>query len=298
VSANVDLLDRHRPLGGAEETGAHYVVLDVFTEQPLSGNPLAVFTDARELPERSMQPLAREMNLSESVFVLPGEHDGEIRARIFTPAAEMPFAGHPVLGTAVLAGIALERDAVTIQTLAGAISVELTQRSARGGFGRMAQPIPTWQAFGRSEALLRALGMTRSRLPVEEYVNGPRFALVVAEDERELTALDPDLRALAGLGALGVSCVAGSGERWRTRMFAPALGVPEDPATGSAAGPIAVHLARHGEVGFGVEIEIAQGAEVGRPSRLLARAAGSAERVERVEVAGHAVVVAEGAMVL
>ncbi len=116
--------------------------------------------------------------------------------------------------------------------------------------------------------------------------------------EEEVAALQPDLRALAELEGLGANCFAGLGSRWKTRMFAPALGVSEDPATGSAAGPLAVHLARHGRIAFGEEIEIRQGAEVGRPSLLHARAAGSAERIERVEVGGSAVIVARGEFML
>ena len=93
---------------------------------------------------------------------------------------------------------------------------------------------------------------------------------------------------------IGVNCLAGSGARWKTRMFAPAGGVAEDPATGSAAGPLALHLARHGRIAFGDEIEITQGVEIERPSKLYARVDGSSERVERVEVGGSAVVVARG----
>ena len=112
-------------------------------------------------------------------------------------------------------------------------------------------------------------------MPVEVYVNGPRHVYVELAGKDAVAALSPDLRALAALGEFGVSCFAGSGAQWRTRMFAPALGVPEDPATGSAAGPLAVHLARHGRIAFGEEIEIRQGVELARPSLLRARAAGS-----------------------
>ena len=99
---------------------------------------------------------------------------------------------------------------------------------------------------------------------------------------------------MARLTHAGVNCFAGSGKRWKTRMFAPADGVPEDPATGSAAGPLAIHLARHGRIAFGDEIEISQGEELGRPSKLYARVEGTAERIERVEVGGSAVIVARG----
>ena len=110
-----------------------------------------------------------------------------------------------------------------------------------------------------------------------------------------MAALRPDLGRLARLDAvLGINCFAGAGPRWKTRMFAPGGGVPEDPATGSAAGPLALHLARHGLISFGDEIEISQGAEIGRPSTLYARVEGSLERLERVEVGGSAMIVARG----
>src|SRR5205823_13896797 len=132
-----------------------------------------------------------------------------------------------------------------------------------------------------------------SELPVELYDNGARHVYVALRSEEEVAALAPDLARLRKLDVLGTNCFAGSGARWKTRMFAPGAGVPEDPATGSAAGPLAVHLARHGRIDFGQEIEIRQGVEVGRPSLLYARAAGSAQGLERVEVGGSAVIVAE-----
>jgi trans-2,3-dihydro-3-hydroxyanthranilate isomerase len=111
----------------------------------------------------------------------------------------------------------------------------------------------------------------------------------------EVAALKPDLRALEELGeVLGINTIAGSGTSWKTRMFIPSGGVAEDPATGSAAGPLALHLARHGRIPWGEEIEISQGAEIGRPSTLYARVEGSGDQVERVEVGGSAVVVARG----
>jgi trans-2,3-dihydro-3-hydroxyanthranilate isomerase len=279
-----------------------YVVVDVFTDVPLQGNQLAVFTDAAVLPAATLQPLARELNVSETVFVFAPEQGGDARVRIFTPAAELPFAGHPVLGTAIVAGIERGLEQVTLETGAGLVPVALRQGEggvhARTGYGSMRQPTPTWQLYDREAELLDALGVSRSGLPVEVYVNGPRHVYVELDSEQAVAALRPDLRALAALGELGVSCFAGAGTRWKSRMFAPELGVPEDPATGSAAGPLAVHLARHGRIAFGEEIEIRQGAEVARPSLLRARASGSADAVERVDVAGSAVIVARGEYVL
>jgi trans-2,3-dihydro-3-hydroxyanthranilate isomerase len=271
-----------------------YFLVDAFTETALEGNQLAVVADARGLDGDQMQRVARELNLSETVFVLPASGGGDVRVRIFTPASELPFAGHPVLGCAVVLGAALGRSSVTLETGIGAVPIELHGRGDEVAFGRMRQPIPRWERYESEAELLEALGVERSGLPVEVYDNGPRHVYVELADETEVADLDPDTRALAGLGAVGVSCFSGSGRRWKTRMFAPGLGVREDPATGSAAGPLAVHLARHGRVAFGEEIEISQGAEIGRPSLLYARAEGSPGEVRAVEVAGRAVIVGRG----
>jgi trans-2,3-dihydro-3-hydroxyanthranilate isomerase len=275
-----------------------YLVLDVFTDTPLEGNQLAVFPEAPERAKQAMQRLARELNLSETVFVLGPEQGCDARIRIFTPTAELAFAGHPVLGTAVAVGIERELAQVTLETGSGPVAVALADLHGRGGYGTMSQPLPSWQPYEREAELLAALDVQRSRLPVEAYVNGPRHVYVELADEPAVAALAPDLRALGALGELGVSCFAGAGDSWKTRMFAPGLGVPEDPATGSAAGPLAVHLARHGRIAFGQEIEIRQGIEVERPSLLRARALGSADALERVEVAGAAVIVARGEFML
>lgn len=272
-----------------------YVVADVFTDRPLAGNQLAVFTDARGLGDDEMQSLAREMNFSESVFVLPAEGEGHARMRIFTPTAELPFAGHPTLGCAFVLAGPMQLPEIRLETGAGVVVVALERDRDRIVFGRMQQPLPTWKAYDDEAGLLAALRVERSELPVELYDNGMRNVYVTLGSEEAVAALKPDLSALGEAPAvLGVNCFAGSGARWKTRMFAPSGGVAEDPATGSAAGPLAVHLARHGRIGFGEEIEISQGAEIGRPSTLYARAEGSAEQLERVEVGGSAVIVARG----
>jgi trans-2,3-dihydro-3-hydroxyanthranilate isomerase len=273
-----------------------YVLVDVFTDTPLAGNQLAVFTDARGLEVDRMQALALEMNFSESVFVLPSEGDGHARIRIFTPTAELPFAGHPTLGAAFVLGAPLQLDGIRLETGAGVVPVVLERDGARIVFGRMEQPIPTVEPFGDREGeLLAALGVERSELPVEVYDNGIKHVYVCLGSPDDVAALRPDFGRLSQLDAVvGVNCIAGSGSRWKTRMFAPGGGVPEDPGTGSAAGPLALHAARHGRIGFGDQIEITQGVEIGRPCTLYARVDGSAERVERVEVGGSAVTVAHG----
>jgi trans-2,3-dihydro-3-hydroxyanthranilate isomerase len=267
-----------------------YVVVDVFTDEPLQGNQLAVFTDAREIPESQLQRLARELNLSETTFVYPAEADGHVRVRIFTPAAEVPFAGHPTLGTAFVLAGPLQLVEIRLETGSGVVPVELEREGARIVFGRMRQPQPAIEPFPRAGELLTALGVETSELPVELYDNGIRHVFVALGSPEQVAALAPDLGALRELGPIGVNCFAGEGGRWKTRMFAPGLGVAEDPATGSAAGPLALHLARHGRTAFGDELEIVQGEEIGRRSVLYA----AARAEDDVHVGGSAVIVARG----
>jgi trans-2,3-dihydro-3-hydroxyanthranilate isomerase len=243
-----------------------------------------------------MQAIAREFNLSETVFLLPTDDDGDALARIFTPRAELPFAGHPILGSAAVVGWALEREKVRLLTGVGQVPVEIKTDRAWSAFGRMQQPIPSWQRFPDFEALLSAVGVEGSGLPVEVYENGPRHVFIELSDEDAVAAVSPEAGALAAFGELGVSCFAGHGQRWKTRMFAPGMGIAEDPATGSAAGPLALHLARHGRVPFGEEIQIQQGHEIDRPSLLFARVVGSSQRVEQIEVGGSVVLIGTGTL--
>ena len=274
--------------------GFRYVVADVFTDRPLRGNQLAVFTDGRGLDDATMQALALEIGFSETTFVLPPEQGGTVRVRIFTPVSELPFAGHPVLGTAWVLGAPLQRGVVELETGSGIVSVELERdESGAIAFGRMRQPLPEVEPFSDPGALFHALGVDGSRLPVETYDNGVPHTFVMLDSPHEVATLRPDFAALAEL-EVKANCFAGSRTDWKTRMFAPAAGVPEDPATGSAAGPLACHVCRHGLVEWGTEIEISQGAEIGRPSTLYARANGQDGSIERVEVGGRAVVVARG----
>jgi trans-2,3-dihydro-3-hydroxyanthranilate isomerase len=272
-----------------------YVVADVFTDRALQGNQLAVFTDARGIPEATLQPLAREINFSETVYVYPAEQGGHARIRIYTPTAEIPFAGHPTLGTAFILAAPLQLGEIDLETGMGIVPVRLEREGPRITFGWMNQPIPKVHPYEKVDDLLGALGLKESVLPVEVYDNGLHHVYVALGSEDEVAHLEPNLQALAQLpDVLGINCFAGEGARWKTRMFAPAGGVPEDPATGSAAGPLACHLARHGRIAFGDEIEISQGAEIKRPSKLYARVEGSPEQIEKVEVGGSAVIVARG----
>lgn len=274
-----------------------YVVADVFTDIPLEGNPVAVFVDSAGIPPERMQRIAQEMHLSETVFVLPAESDGDVRVRIFTPVNELPFAGHPTLGTAIVLGSSSAAQEIHLETAMGTVPFDFERADdGRVVSARMWQPVPTWEPYEHADELLAGLGLAASTLPVEIYRNGPRHVFVGLDGVAALSRVDPDQRILARLPDMAANCFAGSGSRWRLRMFSPAYGVVEDAATGSAAGPLAVHLARHGLIPFGQQIEIRQGVEIGRPSTMRARAQGTPERIESVEVAGSAVIVARGTL--
>jgi trans-2,3-dihydro-3-hydroxyanthranilate isomerase len=267
-----------------------YVFADVFTDVPFAGNQLAVFTDAREIPEEQLQPLAREINFSETVFVYPAAGDGHARIRIFTPVLELPFAGHPVLGTAFVLAGPLQLDELWLETGVGVVPIRLERNGSRIVFGRMRQPAVAAEPYEQADELLAVLGVEQSGLPVELYRQGPGHVYVELDSPQTVAALKPDIPALLELSPYGTCCFARDGEAWKARVFVPAHGVGEDPATGSAAGPLALHLARHGRIGLGDEIEIHQGAELGRPSTLYA----VARSAEEAEVGGSAVIVARG----
>jgi trans-2,3-dihydro-3-hydroxyanthranilate isomerase len=269
-----------------------YAVVDVFTDTALAGNQLAVFTDAREIGSELMQALALEIGFSETTFVLPAEAGGQARIRIFNPRHEMSFAGHPVLGTAWVLAQPLQRGVIELETGMGIVPVEL-DRDESGAlvFGRMQQPVPTVRALDEADALLATLGVDRSELPIELYDNGATHIVVTLGSKDAVAALSPDSAAIARFEVTGVNCICGSGTKWKSRTFWP-LG--EDAATGSAAGPIACHVSRHGLVEWGEWIEISQGAEIGRPSTLFARADGGDGGIARVFCGGRAVVVARG----
>jgi trans-2,3-dihydro-3-hydroxyanthranilate isomerase len=275
-------------------------LVDVFTERPLAGNQLAVFEDAAGIPESLLQPLALEIGYSETVFTYPETKGADARIRIFTPTSEVPFAGHPVLGTAVVVATNLGKDRVVLETGRGPVPVRIDRAAGPATRGVMEQPIPAFKLYDKDEEFLRALGVDRSVLPVTIYDNGLQHVYVMLERPDDVAALKPDFSALnalagaSGMPLIGFNVFSGSGLTWKTRMFAPADDIAEDPATGSAAGPLALHLARHGRIPWDTEIRIAQGAEIGRPSELLARVSGDADNATRIEVGGFAVPVGGG----
>src|SRR5690242_1825150 len=238
-----------------------YVIADVFTGTPLTGNQLAVYTNASDIPEERMQDIAREMNFSETVFVLPPKGDGHVHIRIFTPSTELPFAGHPTLGSAFILAGPLQLTEIKLETGIGVVPVQVEREGPKIVFGWMLQKLPTWQPFEAADEALAALGVERAAQPVEMYDNGPQFVIVGLDSKEAVAALEPDQVRLKRLGAYGFLVFAGEGSEWKARMFGPGVGVAEDPATGSAAGPLGVHLLRHGLIESGQEIEVTQGVE-------------------------------------
>jgi trans-2,3-dihydro-3-hydroxyanthranilate isomerase len=237
------------------------------------------------------------MNLSETTFVLPAQRGGDVWVRIFTPVNELPFAGHPTLGTAIVLGESTSADRIHLETAMGTVPFDFDRaEDGRISSACMRQPVPIWEQYEYADELLSGLGLAASTLPVEIYRNGPRHVFVGLNSVDALSRLEPDQRILARLPDMAANCFAGSDAHWRLRMFSPAYGVVEDAATGSAAGALAVHLARHGLISFGQQIEILQGVEIGRPSTMRAKAEGTPERIESVEVAGSAVIVARGTL--
>ncbi|UTH76758.1 PhzF family phenazine biosynthesis protein [Chromobacterium sp. IIBBL 290-4] len=275
-----------------------YIVVDAFTRTPLEGNPVAVFLLDQPLPAERMQSIAREMNLSECTFVMPPKQGGDCHVRIFTPVNELPFAGHPLLGTAVALRHLRDQPAFVFETGMGLFRFDAEPEQAGRAFVTMRQPIPSWEPYQHADRLLEALGLASSVLPVTAYRNGPRHVLVVCKDVEALSNVRPDHRALADFEDMSAICLAPAGDHWRCRMFSPAYGVTEDAATGSAAGPIAIHLAQHGLIDWGQPLHILQGVEIQRPSHLFALVKGHARDIQSVEVSGHGVVAAHGRLTL
>ena len=297
--------------------------LDVFTTTPLAGNPLAVFPDARGIGAATMQALAREMNLSETTFVLPSE-TATRRVRFFTPAAEIPLAGHPTIGTWwLLAELGLIPDLpasgparVTQETGRGVLPVDLELRDARPVNVEMTQAVPEWGAVVTDRAALaRALGGDADLLadgPPPQVVSTALPQLMVPiRAHAALRGLPSggtggELAAL--LRTLGTDCamlyVTGDDPvtTAHCRMFAPGLGVPEDPATGSAAGALGAYLVRHRvavPANGTVRLIIEQGAGIGRPSRIAVGVhCDAAGAITDVRVGGVAVRVITGDVTL
>lgn len=278
-----------------------YNLVDVFTDRALTGNSLAVFTQAKDLSAPMMQSVAREMNLSETVFFLPPEQGGHVKVRIFTPHKELPFAGHPILGSAWILGQPIEVPTLRLETGIGVIQVDLYREGGLLDLARMTQPLPSFVPATLGPELFQALGCVGEvdrTLPIVEAQNGPSHLLVELSSRELLDGLVPDFSRLATLTNAGIYMFVQDGCECFTRYFAPASGINEDPATGSAGGPLAAYLVKNGRLKSEESLTIHQGQVMLRPSTMFAEAKVEGGELLRVTVAGRAVVVARGEMLL
>jgi len=290
--------------------------VDVFTRVPLAGNAVAVVPDAGALGADEMQAIARETNLSETTFVTPATAAGaDYRVRIFTPRHELPFAGHPTIGT-VAALIAsghlarpLQPTTVRQQSAVGIVDVTVTPRETGLAFS-IAMPSPVWRpAAVDRERCARMLGCAPSALaalPVDVVSTGIPWVVVALDGLPAVRALSPDFGLVAAVAAeeeatgVTVFCRAADDPACAVhlRSFAPGAGIPEDPVCGSGNGAVAAYGARHGLFGGDFAYVAEQGVEVGRPGRVAVRGRRDASGEWHLEVGGEAVVVLEGWLTL
>jgi len=264
-----------------------FTVVDVFTTNPLEGNPLAVFTGGDGLDEATMQALARETNLSETTFLQRATEGGTARCRIFTTRSELPFAGHPILGTAWVIARATPIDTIGLETGAGVIPVVIERDGGYLVRATMIQPDPMFGPVEDAPATIeRALGASLAGEPILA-ANGIRHLLCPVAS---VDALTPDFSTLDRLDSTTVVAYEPpDGGEVRVRVFAPGEGVGEDPATGSAAGPLGVHLLSTEAISTG-RLIVRQGEAISRPSRIEV----DLQAGEPPRVGGSCVVVARG----
>ncbi|MFO7694552.1 MAG: PhzF family phenazine biosynthesis protein [Vicinamibacterales bacterium] len=298
-------------------TRYRYLHLDVFTGEKFGGNQLAVFLDARGLAAETMQAVTKEMNFSESTFILPAERpDTDIRMRIFTPGREMPMAGHPTVGSTfalALAGVIPPgRKRWVFGLNAGPTPVDIDWDGDRPTFVWMTQQRPVFgpvvadAAAAAGAVSLEADSVVATGLPVQEVSCGVPFVFIPVATRAQVDSASPNLGAFDRLcESAGVDNHAmfvfsrapgPDGATVYSRMFAPGLGVFEDPATGAASGPLGCYLVKHGVVPpdrAGTILSL-QGVKMGRPSRVHIAIGVEAGEITRVQVGGEAVLVGEG----
>src|SRR5436305_6039506 len=298
-----------------------FVQLDVFTQTPLAGNPLAIFPDTGELTDAEMQALAREMNLSETTFILPRDAATEGRegkkVRIFTVEQELPFAGHPTLGTALYlyASESTKPAEITLDLKAGKIPVRFTPKSENSSanrvdgqvFGEMRQRDPEFETPLSRDDVARVIGIAvdeiPSEWPIQPVSTGLTFTIVPFRNRQTLSDLKFSyIQAAEFLKKTGANFFyflcpeRREGQlKARARMF---FYGGEDPATGSAAGCAVSWLVKHGIAKSDEQVLIRQGVECRRPSEMYVRATREGERVSNVRVGGYAVEILRGTVML
>jgi trans-2,3-dihydro-3-hydroxyanthranilate isomerase len=292
---------------------ANYFILDVFTDVPFGGNQLAVFPDAASIPEDKLQVIANELNLSETVFLYaPETETGDFKMRIFTPGQEMPTAGHPTIGTAHLLLNELYKplkntDVLILEQQVGPISVTFLRESGHFSMLTMQQPNPIFgNLIQKRDMIAEMLSITEGELmsgmPIQCISCGNNFMYIPVASLDVLAKIKVRVDLLQRYAntietqALYVFTTATDSEAdTRGRMFAPIWGVQEDPATGSASGPLGCYLVRH-SLSDGKMITCEQGIEMGRPSTIKVQIGHENEVVNKVLVGGEAVLVGKGSL--
>lgn len=289
-----------------------YALMDVFTDRPYAGNPLAVVADAGALTAAQMQAMAREFNLSETIFIRPpADPRHAASVRIFLPDAEIPFAGHPTIGCAIHLARAARGDGdwdmtITLEEQAGLVPVRVWQQGGvtRGELVAPVLPRPQGPALP-PDLVAAALGLAPGQIGLPGlapgiWAGGPAFAMIPLDDRAALAAARPRAPHWAALAALAPIVGAylyapGADCDWQARMFAPGAGVAEDPATGSATAILAGPLAAAGRLARGdTRLTLRQGVEMGRPSDLTLTTVMDQGGLTQVRVAGAAVTLARG----
>ena len=296
----------------------HYCLVDVFTNQPFGGNQLAVFPDARGLTPEIMQALAKELNLSESAFVLPAQDAAsDYRVRFFTPAVELPMAGHPTVGTAFVLAyegmiqLVEPETTITFEEGVGVVPVTLFVQEGQVHLIQMRQPLPTFgPVFTDREAIANMLSLDPApldtALPLEVVSCGVPFLFVPIKSLEAIRAirfrLDIWERVLRDFATPHVFVftqeVIHPNSTVHSRMFAPAMGIAEDPATGAASGPLGCYLVRHGLVQpartGSSQMVSEQGFELGRPSLVQVKIELDGEHITGVSIGGQCYFMGKG----
>jgi trans-2,3-dihydro-3-hydroxyanthranilate isomerase len=300
----------------------HYSLVDVFTNRPFGGNQLAVFPDARGLTAETMQALAKELNLSECAFVFPAQDAAcDYRVRIFTPAVELPMAGHPTVGTAFvlvnegIIQLAQPETTLNFEEGVGVVPVTLFAREGQLQLIQMRQPLPTFgPLFHDREAIAHLLSLDLSlldaTLPLEVVSCGVPFLFVPVKSLEAIRVirfrLDVWERVLRDFAAPHVFVftreVVFPDSTVHSRMFAPAMGIAEDPATGAASGPLGCYLVRHRVVQSGgagsSQMVSEQGFEIGRPSLVQVKIETDGQRITDVSIGGQCYFIGKGWIIL
>lgn len=292
--------------------GFNYILVDVFTDRIFGGNQLAVFPNAAELDPALMQPIAREFNLSETTFVLPPKDSShDVQVRIFTPARELPMAGHPTVGTAfVLANLDRAPLNGTVRFLegVGVIPVDI-QQDARGIKATMTQPLPEFREIRTNRQSIAEMLSLKSDdlldLPIQVVTTGVPYTIIPIKTREAVGRIKVRIDLFEQLFSLDDASglyvftpeTADPSANVHSRMFAPEFGIAEDPATGSAAGPLGAYLVRYGlaQPGF---ILNEQGVEMGRPSYITIGVERDGEEFTKITVGGYSQAVGTGTLFL